>query len=422
MAFRELLLFVIIATASGFAVHSSIKSSSQSSHLALQRKSVLFSSALPIGPIIAATLRASDLVYSFAQLRIKVRKDPESYIDAPDIFDKEDDILTEDEIADFIRKNKAMIADDEDTNHLLVFLDGIEGDTRIRTFDAKDADDELVYGIGVNRTSKRVVISFRGTNTNKDILIDLDGRRHLVEENGIKYEVHNGFREYLKEKVDQETEDGPLVSKFKVITDQLEEIMEKDCKGFDIFITGHSLGGALSTYYGFKLAESGKFPLVNVISFASPYVGTESYKEAFRALERGNKLRHIRVSNDNDCIPANPCIGGFVHAGVNVQLKKKGPTMINYEGIENPPLPLAFILLIPAALSILINVLSVFIGFLSFLPTFPLLPSAIVAYSTVQLLLKNHGLAEYNKRFQNGKTDFYDQTIEELYTKRLDVI
>lgn len=301
-------------------------------------------------------------------------------------------------------------------------MDGIEGDTRIRSFDDKDADKELVYGIGVNRTNKRVVIAFRGTNTKKDILVDLDNRRYSVEENGIEYEVHNGFRNYLKEKTDIETEGGHLVSKFKVITDELEKIMDKDCEGFDIYVTGHSLGGALSVYYGFKLAESNKFPLVNVVSFASPYVGTESFQDAFRALERDNRLRHIRISNDNDCIPANPCIGGFLHAGVNIQLKKTGSTFISYEGIENPPLPLSFILFVTAAVSVLINVLSPFIGFLSFVPTFPLLPSAIIAYSTVQVLLKNHGLDEYSQRFQSGKVDFYDQTIEELYQKRMEVI
>jgi len=421
MVFRELLLLVLISTISGFAVHPNIQRFSQSYHIAQRSEFELFSSAPPVGPIIAATLRASELTYAFAQLRINVREDPDSFIDAPDVFDKEDDVLTEDEIADFVRKNQAKITEDENTKDLIVFLDGIEGDTRVRTFDAKD-DDELVYGIGVNRTSKRVVISFRGTQTNKDLLVDIDFRKYLVEEDGIEYEVHNGFRNYLKEESDQVTEDGPIVSKFKVITDELGKIMDKDCKGFEIYVTGHSLGGALATYYGFKLAESDKFPLVNVISFASPYVGTESFRDAFRALERDNKLRHIRVSNDNDCIPANPCIGGFVHAGVNIQLKKSGLSVINYEGIEKQPYPLAFILFIPTALSVVIKVLSIFIGFLSFLPTLPLIPSAIVAYATVQVLLSNHGGKEYVERVKNRKADFYDQTIEELYERRLEVL
>jgi len=263
-----------------------------------------------------------------------------------------------------------------------------------------------------------VNIAFRGTNSKKDMLVDLDIRKHVVVENDTEYEVHRGFRNYLKGKTDQLSEDGPLVSKFKVITNQLEEIM-KDCEGFDIYVTGHSLGGSLATYYGFKLAEKGEFPMVNVVSFASPYVGTESFQEAFRELEREGKLRHIRVSNDNDCIPANPCVGGFEHAGVNVQLRKSGPTRVNIEGVDKPPLPLSFIVFISAAASVLIKVLSIFIGFLSFLPTFPLLPSVVVAYATLNLLLESHDLEQYRERFESGKDDFYDQTIEELYQNRL---
>ena len=162
MTFRELLLLVLISTISGFAVHPNIQRFSQSYHIVQRSQFELFSSA-PVGPIIAATLRASDLTYAFAQLRINVREDPDSFIDAPDIFDKEDDVLTEDEIADFVRKNQAKITEDEKSKDLIVFLDGIEGDTRVRTFDAKDANDELVYGIGVNRYgfNKFCCVSFR---------------------------------------------------------------------------------------------------------------------------------------------------------------------------------------------------------------------------------------------------------------------
>ena len=255
--------------------------------------------------------------------------------------------------------------------------------------------------------------------------LDLDNRKYAVKVGDSEYDVHNGFRNYLKGKTDTETEGGPLVSKFKIISDQLDSIMERDCEGFDIYVTGHSLGGALAVYFGFKLAETDKYPVVNVISYASPYVGTDSFRDAFRTLERKNKLRHIRVSNENDAIPANPCIGGFKHAGVNLQLRKNGPARINYEGIEKEELPISFLLFVPAAASVLIKVLSIFLGFLSFLPTFPLLPSALVAYATSKILLDSHSAKEYRERFGNkfrSSDDFYYQTIEELYEDRLEVL
>ena len=255
--------------------------------------------------------------------------------------------------------------------------------------------------------------------------LDLDNRKYAVKVGDSEYDVHNGFRNYLKGETNTETEGGPLVSKYKIISDQLESIMERYCEGFDIYVTGHSLGGALAVYFGFKLAETDKYPVVNVISYASPYVGTDSFRDAFRTLERKNKLRHIRVSNENDAIPANPCIGGFKHTGVNLQLRKNGPARINYEGIEKEELPISFLLFVPAAASVLIKVLSIFLGFLSFLPTFPLLPSALVAYATSKILLDSHSAKEYRKRFGNkfrSSDDFYYQTIEELYENRLEVL
>ena len=59
---------------------------------------------------------------------------------------------------------------------------------------------------------------------------------------------------------------------------------------------------ALATLYGFILATEGKFDVVNIVSYASPYVGTQSFRKAFRELEGDGKLRHVRVSNTSDSI------------------------------------------------------------------------------------------------------------------------
>ena len=70
------------------------------------------------------------------------------------------------------------------------------------------------------------------------------------------------------------------------------------------------------------------------------------------------------------------------------------------------------------------NFLSLFIGFLSVLPTLPLPLSLLLAYSTVNILLDNHGFEEYRKRLTTGveNTDFFTKTIEQLYEERLESI
>ena len=250
----------------------------------------------------------------------------------------------------------------------------------------------------------------------------MDGRKYTCIDGDNRYDIHNGFRGYLN--ADTAAEDDGDLTKLEQITEKLDEVMASDCEGFDVFVTGHSLGGALATLYGFRLAESRKFPVVNIITYASPYVGTDGFRKVFRQAELDGIVRHIRVSNTNDCIPVNPFyVSGFSHVGVNLALKKSGPVM-NYEGEENPSWPAAFVCFLVAVASLLVNFLSLFLGFLSALPTLPLPISLLVAYSTVNTLLANHGFPEYRKRFETNlqNAGFLSKTIEELYENRLESI
>lgn len=149
MTLFALLLFALPSIASGFVVPNK-KCSIRPNHAT---NSPLFAE-ISVGDVLSATMKTSRLTYSFAELRGDVRKNPESYVDAADILTAGDDgMYTEDEIVAFVRKNEDTIKNDDSTiNDLLLILnDGLPGDTRVRSFDDKDKDDELVYGIGVNR-------------------------------------------------------------------------------------------------------------------------------------------------------------------------------------------------------------------------------------------------------------------------------
>ena len=63
-----------------------------------------------------------------------------------------DGILLEEEIADFVTKNRDRIIEaDNDLTPMLSFEMGCKGDNRVRCVDVKYANEELVYGIAVNR-------------------------------------------------------------------------------------------------------------------------------------------------------------------------------------------------------------------------------------------------------------------------------
>ena len=54
---------------------------------------------------------------------------------------------------------------------------------------------------------------------------------------------------------------------------------------YEIFVTGHSLGGALTTLFGYELAQRYKNKKVKAISFASPRVGSAKFRERYTLIQ-----------------------------------------------------------------------------------------------------------------------------------------
>jgi predicted lipase len=108
---------------------------------------------------------------------------------------------------------------------------------------------------------------------------------------------------------------------------------------YDLYVTGHSLGGALAQLLAFILAgilEAKELPAKKVIAitYASPRVGNKKFQKAFKALEKEGKLRHIRVSNDGDVVPVAPSLG-YYQTGVNLHVKPKGKMKVGYRKDRN---------------------------------------------------------------------------------------
>lgn len=95
-----------------------------------------------------------------------------------------------------------------------------------------------------------------------------------------------------------------------------EEIMEQQLlpvlrqhPGYKIHVTGHGLGAALAILFGVMVAAEPdeKVPKpISIVSFASPFVGDESFRSLHRLLESQGKLRHVRIINHNDTVTLGP--------------------------------------------------------------------------------------------------------------------
>ena len=150
--------------------------------------------------------------------------------------------------------------------------------------------------------------------------------------------VHCGFYHYLFDGTNKMNGSSMSkgVSKGEEIIDMLKEqfFSQPNYKDYKLEVTGHSLGGALSTMFAFRAATEEDLPKVTNVSFASPFVGDSVFREEFMKLEKEGKIRHLRISNYQDVvtlIPSTslpgfpiPTIESYKHVGINIRLYEGG--------------------------------------------------------------------------------------------------
>jgi predicted lipase len=197
---------------------------------------------------------------------------------------------------------------------------------------------ELTYGITVHHKLQRVAVVFRGSTALNDWLInvkvddtdfDLPGPHAKTRTNYGR--VHEGFYKYLFDDT-KPGRDGRTISKAEEIMSKLRELFNT-YPDYKLWVTGHSLGGALSTMFAFRAAtDSGvrNKPVMNV-SFASPFVGDHVFRDKFQDLEKTGMIRHLRITNEDDVVPLVPFSTLdfppklYKHVGMNVRLYNTTP-------------------------------------------------------------------------------------------------
>jgi hypothetical protein len=114
-------------------------------------------------------------------------------------------------------------------------------------------------------------------------------------------------------------EDAPDKRKYDEILEDIMPLLEAN-PDYKIYVTGHSLGGALATIVAFYLACDDSMPKpITCLSFAAPRVGDYGFREATESLEKAKRLRVLRIVNANDSIPMFPMFN-FYHAGFQIRL------------------------------------------------------------------------------------------------------
>ena len=213
---------------------------------------------------------------------------------------------------------------------------------------------DLTYAISVDPLQRRVMVVFRGAITAEDWKSALKLRFHKIL-NPVKDDfegkkkflrVFSGLYTYLfRKRKDTGT------TKYDEIANMAHKYgLERIGQDYKLFVTGHSLGGALTNFFSFYASTDERFTKngpVKGIAFASPYMGGHSWADSFRHQERMKKLQVVQVRNSSDVIPripANFLIGRrgplWRHVGIGVTLPRlpklgfKWKPLVHYWGKE----------------------------------------------------------------------------------------
>ena len=166
----------------------------------------------------------------------------------------------------------------------------IWGFSEVQPFDLRRGKDVDTQGY-VAANGQQMVVAFRGTESLPDWVTNVQA----VKDPGPWGEVHEGFQ------------DAFLVSAF-LIGKTIGEMRGDQ----DIWITGHSLGGALAVLLAATLAEN-RIDVAGLYTYAAPRVGNETF--ALRLNESLEGKPNYRVVNEGDLVPHLPSELRFEHAG-----------------------------------------------------------------------------------------------------------
>jgi len=175
-----------------------------------------------------------------------------------------------------------------------------------------------------------IILSIRGTKTTKNWLQDLNFPKVADQCNGNCGKIHRGFNGVW----------NILNANNRIIND-IPRLLEAN-KASNVFVTGHSLGGAVATIAAARIddffTKAGKLPFsrLHLTTFAAPRVGDKGYlsywQDKCKNTKSGlNYRRYVqffdqsstlnKIINTYDVVTTVPMVFlGFVHVGVEIPI------------------------------------------------------------------------------------------------------
>jgi hypothetical protein len=151
-------------------------------------------------------------------------------------------------------------------------------------------------------------------------------------------------KEVGQEELDNE-ETEPPKNKIDIILDQVQVLLDAN-PGYKLYITGHSLGGALALLMSVQASVRFARPGIPVtcVTIANPRVGDSRFRGAIQSLEQKKMLRLLTVHNFLDLVPSMPnrlCRCDFCRPnkfcmpGIIMILKKRSYSITYHSGTNN---------------------------------------------------------------------------------------
>ncbi|OWZ11576.1 hypothetical protein PHMEG_00015383 [Phytophthora megakarya] len=188
---------------------------------------------------------------------------------------------------------------------------------------------------------RRLVISFRGTTSKENWKSNLraDQKMLWIKSRGLRW------RKSCLEKLRDVAAKIPLLNMalprvhrgfwiaYESIRDELKEVTRlilDENPGISVYITGHSMGGALAVIAAYDFAVNFSIK-VNMYNFGGPRVGNPSFRQHYSSCVPTS----YRVVMDGDIVPGWPKFWGlYQHVGTEISLDVAGNLIVDPSFVE----------------------------------------------------------------------------------------